>query len=75
MMLHPSPNRTTVFCSFYQDSDSFLNCEEGRKRLSKIGIHSQEYVGKWLVEKLGEYLQQPNVAEKLDMYLQGWYTY
>lgn len=64
-----------ILCSFSQDSDSILNSEEGRQKLSDIGIVSQDYVGQWLVGKLKNF--QKEMAEKLYEYLTKgiyWYT-
>ena len=65
-----SSNRKTVLCSFSQDADSFLNCEEGREILSANGIYSCRYVGEWQCSKLDD-LKLPTVVKSLKTYLES----
>ncbi len=67
-MLPTCPNRTTFFSSFCQDADSFLDCEKGRERLSKLGISLQSDVGEWLIGILKHQLQQDDIAKTLDKF-------
>ena len=69
-MLPTCPNRTTFFSSFCQDADSFLNCDKGRRNLSKLGISLQSDVGEWLIGILKE-LQQNDIAKRLDQFFSG----
>ena len=64
-----SPNRTILFFSFSQDRDSTLNSDEGRQKLLDAGIHSPKDVGKWIEERLRDYLHQDDVAHRLLQFL------
>ena len=58
-----------MFCSFKQDIDSVLNCEEGRQTLRDVGIKTPSEVGDWLVEALTENFDQIKLAEELNQFL------
>ena len=57
------------FCSFSQDKDSILNCEEGRQRLRDVGISTTLEVGNWLVETFRKRFGQEELADKLRAFL------
>ena len=58
-----------MFCSFKQDIDSVLNCEEGRQTLRDVGIKTPPEVGDWLVETLKERFEQKEIAKQLHQVL------
>ena len=58
-------NQQIMFCSFKQDIDSVLNCEEGRQTLRDVGIKTPLEVGDWLVEALQESFGQDEIAKQL----------
>ena len=58
-----------MFCSFKQDIDSLLNCEEGRQTLRDVGIKTPPEVGDWLVETLKETFGQDELANQLHQVL------
>ena len=62
-------NQQIMFCSFKQDIDSVLNCEEGRQTLRDVGIKTPSEVGDWLVDALNEDFDQNKLAEKLHQFL------
>ena len=64
-----SPNRTIHFYSFSQDRDSSLNSDEGREMLLNAGIRSTREVGKWIEERLRDYLHQDDVANRFLQFL------
>ena len=66
-----SPNRTVRFYSFCQDSDSFLDCDEGRTTLREVGICDQKDAGNWLEEELRKRIKQKNIADKLHKFLES----
>ena len=57
------------FFSFSQDRDSVLNCEEGRRRLRKVGIGTPLEVGEWLVDVFRKHFGQDNLADQLDSFI------
>ena len=60
------PNSHQIqFCSFSQDNDSVLNCEEGRQRLRDVGISTPLEVGDWLVETFKRRFRQDELADRL----------
>ena len=53
------------FCSFSQDNDSVLNCDEGRQRLRDVGISTPLEVGDWLVDTFRWRFGQDELADRL----------
>ncbi len=53
------------FCSFSQDNDSVLNCDEGRQKLRDVGISTPSEVGDWLVETFRKRFGQDDLADRL----------
>ncbi len=62
--LDPSTHQI-MFCSFSQDNDSVLNCEEGRQKLRNVGISTPSEVGDWLVETFRKRFGQDDLADRL----------
>ena len=62
-------DQTVMFCSFEQDADSILNNDEGRKKLSDVGIHLPADVGDWVVETFKTFFKQRDMADKLKHFM------
>ena len=57
------------FFSFKQDRDSVLNCEEGRRKLKKVGIETPLEVGEWLVDVFRKRFGQDDLADQLHSFI------